>query len=105
MCWTKAVHRVQLWRNASYAPLHTMVQDVIDGGGALVAQSEPLTTSVTAAGAADADDAYFDSVAKGAVITALTIAQTSAPTGGAELAASQQRLVCFLNRGDNLPFP
>lgn len=105
MCWTKGVHRAQLWRNAAYAPLHTYVQDIIDGGGSLIAQSEPLSTSVTATGACDADDAYFDSVAKGPVLTVLTIAQTSGPSGGAELSANQQRLVCFINRGVNLPLP
>lgn len=103
MCWTKAVHRVQAWRGASYAPLHTTVQNLIDSGGSLVAASEPLATTVTANGACDADDAYFDSIAEGPIIPVLTIAQTSGPTGGAELPASQQRLVCFLSDGDDLP--
>lgn len=107
MCWTRGTHRAQLWRGAAYAPLHTYVQDVIDGGGSLVAQSAPLATSVTANGACDADDAIFDSIAKGPVLTVMTIAQTSGPTGGTELPANQQRLVCFINRAaDNtLPFP
>jgi hypothetical protein len=103
MCWTKGVHRVQAWRGASFAPLHTTVQNLIDAGGVLVASSQPLVTSVTANGACDADDAYFTSIAEGPVIPALTIAQTSGPTGGAELPTDQQRLVCWLSDGDELP--
>lgn len=101
--WTTGVFRAQLWRGAAYVPTHTTVAQLVDAGATLVATSNPLETSVTSAGACDAADVDFPSIADGPVITVMTIAQTSGPDGGAELPTSEQRLVAFLNRGKNLP--
>jgi hypothetical protein len=103
ICWATGTFRAQLWRGASYVPTHTTVQQIIDAGGVLVASSDTLVTTITAAGAADAVDVDFPSIAAGPVIPVMTVAQTSGPAGDGELAASQQRLVAFLNRGRNLP--
>ena len=96
--WTTGVFRCQLWRNAPFVPTHRTVQQLADAGGVLVASSDPLVTSVTAYGAADAEDVLFPSIAEGPVLTAMTIAQVSAPTGGAELPTDAQLLVGFINR-------
>jgi hypothetical protein len=96
---------VMLWRGAPYVPTHRTVAQLMSAGGILVAASDPLTTLVTDTGACDAEDIDLPSIPEGDLIPVITIVQTSAPAGGVDLAADAQRLVCFINRGVNLPFP
>jgi len=92
-----AVIKAALVRGYTYNAAHTFVSDLTGAGGTLVATSGALTTPSFADGVMDFDDPTFTSVGAGAAITALLIFQASAVTGGADVAASAQRLVAILD--------
>jgi len=92
-----AVLKASLVRGYTYNGAHTFVSDLTGAGGTLVATSSALTTVSFTDGVLDADDPTFNSVPSGAAIDMLVIYQASAVTGGADVAASAQRLICLLD--------
>jgi hypothetical protein len=78
---------------------HKFVSDVTGAGGTLVATSSALASKTGTNGVSDAADFSFTAVAAGAAIQHLIIYQSSAVTGGADVAASAQRLIAIYDDG------
>ncbi|MBP2370215.1 hypothetical protein [Pseudonocardia parietis] len=95
-------HKISLLRGYTFSAAHKFVSEVTGAGGSLVA-TQTLSGKLAASGVADASDVTFPTVAAGDPITALIIYQASATSGGADLAASSQRLIAFIDDAANLP--
>lgn len=101
--WSTAVIKASLVRGYTFSAAHKFVSEVTGAGGTLVATSSAFTSKTVTSGVADAADVVFTSVTAGAAIPALIIYQASAVTGGADVATSAQRLICYLDSGTNFP--
>jgi hypothetical protein len=101
--WDTAVIRAALVRGYTFSAAHRFVSDVTGSGGTLVATAGPLTSKTVTNGVADAADVVFTSVPAGAAIPAVIIYQASANTGGADLAATAQRLIAYIDTATGLP--
>jgi hypothetical protein len=98
-----AVIKVALVRGYTYDASHKWVSDVTGAGGTLVATSAALSSKTVTDGVADAADIVFNSVPSGAAIPAMIVFQSSAVTGGADVAATAQRLVAYIDTATGLP--
>lgn len=104
--WDTAVIKAALVRG--YTPnlaTHKFVSDVTGAGGTLVATSSALTSKTVAAGVADAADITFTAVASGAAIPYLLVFQSSAVTGGADVAATAQRVIALIDSSTGVALP
>jgi hypothetical protein len=101
--WDTAVIKTALVRGYTFSAAHKFVSDATGVGATLVATSAAMTSKTVAAGVADAADVTFTAVGAGAAITSLLVFQSSAVTGGADVAASAQRLIAFLDTATGLP--
>ena len=101
--WDTAVIKAALVRGYTFNSAHKFVSDVTGAGGTLVATSAALTSKTVTNGVADAADVVFSSVAAGAAIPAIIVFQSSAVTGGADVAATAQRLVAYIDTATGLP--
>jgi hypothetical protein len=101
--WDTATIKVSLVRGYTYSSSHKFVSDVTGAGGGTLVATVTLTSKTITGGVADASDATFASVASGASITSVIIYQASAVTGGADVAASAQRLIAYVDTMTNLP--
>jgi hypothetical protein len=90
-------------RGYTFSAAHKFVSEVTGAGGTLVATSAALSSKTGTSGVFDAADVTFSAVASGAAITSLILFQSSAVTGGADVAASAQRLIGFIDTASNLP--
>jgi hypothetical protein len=90
-------------RGYTFNAAHKFVSDVTGAGGTIVATSAAETAKTVTGGVADAADVTFPAVAAGPAITAVLLVQTSAVGGGADVAASAQRLIAFIDTATNLP--
>jgi hypothetical protein len=100
--WNTATIKCSLLRGYSFNSTHKFLSDVTGASGVLVATAI-LTTPTVTGGVASADPVTFTSVATGVACNALLIYQSSAPTGGADLATTAQRLIAFIDTATNLP--
>lgn len=100
--WDTAVIKVYLTRGYSFTASHRFTSDATGAGATLVA-SATLASKTFTDGVADAADVTFTSVGAGAAITSILIIQTSAVTGGADVATNAQRLIGFIDTATNLP--
>lgn len=99
-----AVIKVSLVRGYTFSAAHKFVSDVTGAGGTLVATtSSGLASKTVTSGVADAADITFTAVAAGAAIPALIVYQSSAVTGGADVAATSQRLIAYIDTATGLP--
>lgn len=96
-----ATVKVSLLRGYTFNAAHKFVSDVT-ATGTLVATATLATKTITA-GVADAADVTFAAVAAGVAIPALLIYQASAVGGGADVAATAQRLIAFVDTATGLP--
>lgn len=101
--WDTAVIKVALVRSYTFSAAHKFVSEVTGAGGTLVATSAALAGKTVTTGVADANDVTFTAVASGAAISAIIIFQSSAVTGGADVAATSQRLIAYIDTGTGLP--
>lgn len=101
--WDTATIKSALVRGYTFSASHKFVSDVTGAGGTLVATSAAMTSKTVAAGVADAADVSFTSVAAGAAITGILVFQSSAVTGGADVAAGAQRVIAWVDTGTGLP--
>jgi hypothetical protein len=101
--WLTPVIKASLVRGYTFNAAHKFVSEVTGAGGTLVSTSSAFTSKTATGGVADAADVVFASVAAGAAIPALIIYQSSAVGGGADVAASAQRLIAYMDSGINLP--
>lgn len=83
---------------------HEFVSDVTGAGGSLTA-TQTLGTITITGGAFDAADVTFTSVAGGATPNYLLIYQSSAVTGGADVAASSQRVIALIDTTTGVTLP
>ncbi len=89
-------------RTYAYSTSHTFMSDVTGAGGVANGVSAALTTPTVTAGVFDADDTTATTASNGSN-HALIIYQASAVTGGADVAASAQRLLFYYDTGSGLP--
>jgi hypothetical protein len=101
--WDTAVIKAALVRGYTFSAAHKFVSDVTGAGGTLVATSAALASKTVANGIADAADVTFSAVAAGAAITGILIFQSSAVTGGADVAATAQRVIGYIDTATGLP--
>lgn len=101
--WDTAVIKCALVRGYTFDATHKFVSDVTGAGGTLVATSAALSSKTVVDGVADAADVVFSSVASGAAIPAIVIFQSSAVGGGADVAATAQRLIAYIDTATGLP--
>lgn len=101
--WDTAVIKCALVRGYTYDGTHKFVSDVTGAGGTLVATSAALSSKTVVDGVADAADVVFSSVAAGAAVPAIVIFQSSAVGGGADVAATAQRLIAYIDTATGLP--
>lgn len=106
--WDTAVIKAALVRgytSANITTTHSVMSDVT-AIGTIVATSPALTNKTTnspVGGVADADDVTWATVAAGAAIPTIIIFQSSAVTGGADVASTLQRLIAFIDTATGLP--
>ena len=100
--WDTAVIKASLLRGYTFSAAHKFVSEVTGAGGVLVATAT-LASKTVVAGVADAADTTFSAVAAGAAIPAVLLYQASAVTGGADVAATAQRLIAFIDTATGLP--
>jgi hypothetical protein len=101
--WDGAVIKMALVRGYTFNASHKFVSDVTNAGGTLVVTSSALTSKTGSAGVADAADVTFSAVATGAAIPAAIYFQSSAVTGGSDVATTAQRLICYVDTATGLP--
>ena len=101
--WDGAVIKMALVRGYTFNASHKFVSDVTNAGGTLVATSSALTSKTGSAGVADAADVTLSAVATGAAIPAAIYFQSSAVTGGSDVATTAQRLICYVDTATGLP--
>jgi hypothetical protein len=101
--WDTAVIKMALVRGYTFSAAHKFVSDVTGAGGTLVATSAALTSKTITSGIADAADVTNTAVASGAAIPAIVIFQSSAVTGGSDVAATAQRVIAYIDTATGLP--
>jgi hypothetical protein len=101
--WNNAVIKAALVRGYTFSAAHKFVSEVTGAGGTLVATSAALASPSVTAGVADANDVTFSAGGAGAAITGILIFQASAVGGGADVAASAQRVIAFIDTATGLP--
>lgn len=107
--WDTAVIKVLLVRlTAAGAPVFTSTQKFVSDLTAthtIAATSAALSSKTVTNGTADAGDLApaFAAVAANAQNHVLVIIQSSAVTGGADVAATAQRLIAWIDTGTNIP--
>jgi hypothetical protein len=99
--WDTGTQKVALVRGYTFNDTHKFVSQLTGAGGTIVS-SVTLTGKTVTGGAAGAANPVFPSVS-GASIPAIVIYQSSAPTGGADVAASSQRLIAYWDSGPGFP--
>jgi hypothetical protein len=101
--WDTAVIKVALVRGYTFSAAHKFVSDVTGAGGTLAATSSALASKTVTNGVADAGDITFSAVASNGSNHYLLIFQSSAVTGGSDVAASAQRVIGYIDTGTNIP--
>lgn len=91
-----AVIKASLIRGYTYNAAHQFVSDVTGAGATLVA-TQTLGTVTFADGVLNAGNPTFTAVTAGAAITGILIYQSSAVTGGGDVAATSQRVIAVLD--------
>jgi hypothetical protein len=101
--WDTAVMKVALVRSYTFNAAHKFVSDLTTAGGVLHATSAALASKTGTSGTADAADIVFTAPAANATGHSLIYFQSSAVTGGADVAAAAQRLIAWVDTGTGLP--
>lgn len=101
-----AVLKVSPVRGYTFSAAHKFVSDVTGAGGTLHGGAAVALASKTGtSGVANAANITFTALtATGAAACSLLIYQSSAVTGGADVAATAQRLIGWIDTGTNIPF-
>lgn len=96
-----AVIKAAFVRSYTFNAAHKFVSDVTGAGGVLNGVSAALSMSVTG-GTIDAADTTANTTAS-AVDHGILLFQSSAVGGGADVAASAQRVIAYFDSGTGLP--
>lgn len=98
-----ATIKVALVRGYTYSSSHTTVSDVTGAGGTLHAASSGLASKTVTNGVFDASDITFTTPSTNANDHSLLVYQSSAVGGGADVAASSQRVIAWVDTGTGIP--
>jgi hypothetical protein len=98
-----AAIKVALVRGYTYDSNDVFMSDITGGGGTVHATSTALTSVTTTGGAFDAGDVVMTGVSANGSNHALIVFQASAVTGGADVAASAQRVIAYIDTGTGFP--
>jgi hypothetical protein len=101
--WDAASIKASLVRGYTFNASHKFVSDVTGAGGTLVSTTGAFTSKTATNGVLDAADIVFATVTQGANIPGIVIFQSSAVTGGGDVAATSQRLICYIDTATGLP--
>jgi hypothetical protein len=101
--WTVPTIKVALVRGYTFDATHKFVSDVTGAGGTLHATSSALASKTGTDGVADAADVTFTTPAANANDHSVLVFQSSAIGGGADVAASAQRVIAYIDTGTGLP--
>lgn len=100
--WTNTpTTKVSLVRAYSYNPAHKFVSEVTATG--TLHATVTLANKTATNGVCDADDITFTTPAASAIDHVLLIYQSSAVGGGADVAATAQRLIALIDTATGLP--
>lgn len=97
-----ATIKVALVRGYTFSAAHRFVSDVTGAGGVLNGTSPALANKSVTGGVFDADDTTISATAN-ASNHGLLLFQSSAASGGADVAATAQRLIAWFDTGSGLP--
>ncbi|MET0521480.1 MAG: hypothetical protein ABW156_05815 [Jiangellaceae bacterium] len=100
--WDTAVIKAAFVRGYTYNAAHKFVSDVTTAGGTLNGTSAALTSKTATAGVFDAADTTVTTTAN-ATDHGILVFQASAVTGGADVAATAQRVIAWYDTGTGLP--
>ena len=96
--------KVALVRGYTFSAAHKFVSDITGAGGTLAASADAALSSKTETGGVfNAGSATWTAPAANANNHYLLIYQSSAVTGGADVAATAQRVIAYIDTGTNLP--
>jgi hypothetical protein len=98
-----ATIKAALVRGYTFSAAHKFVSEVTGAGGTLVATSSAISSKTITNGIANSGVWDFGNVASGAACTLIILFQSSAVGGGADVAASAQRLIAGIDTATNLP--
>jgi hypothetical protein len=90
-------------RSYTFAASHKFISDVTGAGGVLHGTPQTLASKTYTSGVFDAADVVFTALGSNASNHAILLYQASAVTGGADVAATAQRLVGYIDTGTNFP--
>lgn len=102
--WDTAVIKVAAVSGYTPSAAHKFVSDVTGAGGTVRATSPALGSKTVAGGTADAADTALSAVPSSSANHGLLVYQASAVTGGSDVTAGNQRLICWFDTGTGLPF-
>jgi hypothetical protein len=97
-----AVIKAAFVRSYTFSAAHKFVSDVTTAGGVLNGTSAALTTKTVTGGVFDADDTTVSTTAN-ATNHGILLFQSSAVTGGGDVASSAQRVIAYYDTGTGLP--
>jgi len=98
-----AVIKAVLVRSYTFSAAHKFVSDVTTAGGVLAGTPQTLGTKSVTGGVFDAADVTFTAVGANANGHSVLVYQASAVGGGADVAASAQRVIGYYDTGTLLP--
>lgn len=98
-----ATIKASLVRGGSFVTTHKFVSDLVAAGGVLHGTPMTLTGKTVAGGVADALDGSFSTPPANATGHVIVIYQSSAVSGGADVATTAQRLVAWIDSYTGLP--
>ena len=99
-----AVIKVSPIRAYTFSSAHKFVSDVTTAGGVLHGTAATLGSKTVTNGTAGAAHVTFTAVAADATRPFPPVFPAGAVTGGADVAASAQRVICYIDTGTNIPF-
>lgn len=95
--------KVALVRGYTFSAAHATMADIVGGGGGTInGTSAALTTPTITGGVFDADDTTITTTSS-ASNHILIVFQSSAVTGGADVAQASQKLIAYFDTGTGLP--
>lgn len=97
-----AVIKAAFVRGYTFSAAHKFVSDVTGAGGTINGTSAALSGKTVTNGVFDAADTTASTTAS-AVDHGILLFQSSAVTGGADVAASAQRVIAWFDTGTGLP--
>lgn len=101
--WTVPVIKVSLVRGYTFSAAHKFVSDITGAGGTLHATSAALGSKTGTSGVANAAGVTFTTPAANATDHSILVYQSSAVTGGADVAANAQRLIAWIDVAAGVP--